>query len=221
MKAKTPAVGIHTNSLDEFNATAEAAADKAVDMALAFDGFSRLVVPAGAVTDPAGVTMTAGLPKHYVDVWPPYILGEFRKVHLSNGQTRLDGAFAEITIGIAYLDQDKDGMVDDTPIYMEELVMYRLDNDSMTWQPLVSRVDPDGNVITAQTNGFSLFALGINPAYPGGSDHHSANDGNWFGCAISNNISQSNAMAGMLPIMACFLAALGLHAIVIVNRKRR
>jgi hypothetical protein len=157
-----PAVGIHISSLDEFQATEASTPVTEIIVDLPFDGFASVSVPAGALSSNAGVILTAGLPDLYVDVSSPSddLIGEFRKVTLTNGQEQLLG---DADIMIAYQDADNDGFIDGTVFLEDEIVVYRYDDDTQQWVPLASQVDPDSNIVVGQTDHFSLFALGAMP----------------------------------------------------------
>jgi len=164
-------VGIHVSALDEFQATQ--AGDTASDSTatLGFDGYAQVIVPAGALSSEAGVILTAGLPELYQDLADPDIelVGEYKKVTLTNGQAELVGEDPS-QIVIAYQDEDSNGLVDGTSISEFELVVVRYDEETGTWVTLPSVVDPEQNTVTGQTAHFSLFALSVGEAGPGGGD---------------------------------------------------
>jgi cysteine-rich repeat protein len=190
----TPAVGIHRNLLDEYQATEEGSTVMDTDVALAFDGFASVSVPPGALSGEAGVIVTAGLPELYggtVSGLDGQFIGEYRKVTLTNGQEQLVGDPAEIVI--AYNDDDDDGIVDGTGVSELDLVVKRYDQDSGSWVVLDSEVDPINNLVIAPTDHFSLFGV---------SEHKplKLNCGVWPGGA-----------ADLLPMLIAVLPALGMR----------
>jgi hypothetical protein len=156
----SPAAAI--NALSEFQATQTAAPEAGAEVTLPFDGFAGVKVPAGSLSSPAGVVLTAGLPGYYADLQSNNFrtTGRSLKITLSNGQTQLlNGAQAEITL--AYEDADQDGIVDGTDMTEDGLKLARYDQESQTWDSLETTVDPQANTITARTDQFSLFTLGV------------------------------------------------------------
>jgi len=157
----TPAVGIHRNALDEFQATQLTGAGAGADVALNFDGQASMSLPEGALSGEGGVVLTAGLPENYYELfdWAFKPTGIFYKAVLSNGQTQLlDGKLA--TLVIAYPDLDNDGLVDGTSLQETDLSLVRFDEDSRRWAPLESSVDPVLKTVTGSTDQMGLFALG-------------------------------------------------------------
>jgi hypothetical protein len=155
---ETVAQGISVNNLDEFEAAKNVSASAPTTVELAFDGYSSLTLPAGAVSSDAGMVLTAGRPELYADISPPdmQVVGEYYKASLTNGQAALD---ADASIVIAYADADDDGMVDGTDVPEGNLVLARYNEDAQAWENLPSRVDPANNTVTASSNQLSLFAL--------------------------------------------------------------
>ena len=169
-----PAVGIHRNAMDEFQATKLVGVAAGTTVVLNFDGQASLALPDGALETDAGVILTAGLPENYAEIVDPWFksTGIYYKASLSNGQTQFsNGKLA--TLVIAYPDADNDGVVDGTSVSEADLSLVifnedsqtwarlvRYDEDSQTWVGLESNVDPDLNTITATTDRVGLFALG-------------------------------------------------------------
>jgi cysteine-rich repeat protein len=198
----TPAVGIHRNSFDEYQATEKGSTVMDTDVALAFDGFASVSVPPGALSGDAGVIVTAGLPELYggtVSGLNGQFIGEYRKVILTNGQEQLVGDPAEIVI--AYNDDDDDGIVDGTGVSELDLVVKRYDQDSGGWVVLDSEVDPINNLVIAPTDHFSLFGV---------SEHKPLK--------LSCGVWPGGGTANLLPMLIAVLPALGLR---LAFRRRR
>ncbi|HUT53338.1 MAG TPA: FG-GAP-like repeat-containing protein [bacterium] len=153
------AQGVSVNNLDEFEAAKSVSTSSPTTVELAFDGYSSLTLPAGAVSSDAGVVLTAGLAELYADISPPdmQVVGEYYKATLTNGQAALDGEPASIVI--AYADDDADGVVDGTDISENKLRITRYNEDTQKWENLASTVDPENNTVTASSDQMSLFAL--------------------------------------------------------------
>jgi len=215
---QTPAVGIHKNSLDEFEAMGVISDNTDTTIELDFDGYLALTMPAGNLSAPTGVILTAGLPEYYEEVAPldVQLLSEYNKVLLLNGQETLPGEPAEITM--AYPDDDNDGYIDGTPVLESEVVIYRYDDDTGSWTPLETTVYPDANLAVGKTSHLSLFAVGAAPsrtiAPTQELDGH-ANDGG-FGCSLS---SGGNNGSGLQLLIS--LAMVGLFFGIIRRRNRK
>ncbi len=158
---KTPAVGIHVSSLDEFQATELGDQASGASSVLAFDGFASVDVPAGALSGEAGVILTAGLPELYTDLQDPDFqgIGEYKKIILTNGQDKLEGDEKALVL-IKYPDDDNDGVVDGTGISELDLKMVIYD-DNGSWLALESETDSVNNSVTATTGRLSLVSVGL------------------------------------------------------------
>lgn len=205
---RAPAVGIHTNSLDEFTASKATSAATDTDVALGFDGFAHLTIPADAVDPDAGAILTAGLPNYYQTVADPgkEMIGKFYKVNLTNGA---DGLINDkkASLTIAYEDSDNDGLVDGTALMADELAVYRFNNDTNSWEELPTETFPESKVVTAQTGNFSLFALGgkMPERLDDTSGSHSSANHGLFGCSVGE---ETGGPSGTFNLLLIFLAVL-------------
>jgi hypothetical protein len=190
------AQGISRNKLDEFQATQAGSTASDTNVALAFDGFSQVSVPADGVLGSADVVMTAGLPSLYADIPLAGSIGQFRKVMLTNGQDQLAaGQTARITI--AYDDADGDGIVDGTSANEQYLAIDRYDEEAGAWVTLDSEVDPVNNLVSAETDRLSLF---------GAAEHKPLN------INLSCGLLPAGGAASGLALILILLPALGARA---------
>ena len=158
----TPAVGVHRNTLDEYQSTLLAGPPIQTHVTLDFDGNASLILPAGSLDSDAGLILIAGLPELYTELDNETFAsaGVYKKVTLTNGQATLAGG-TPATLSIGYPDEDDDGLVDGTSLDETIVAMARFDEDTASWVPLSSVVDPTLNTVTATTDQFSLFSIGL------------------------------------------------------------
>ena len=158
----TPAVGVHRNALDEYQSTLLASPSTQTQVSLDFDGNASLILPAGSLDSDAGLVLIAGLPELYTELDNESFqsAGVYKKVTLTNGQATLAGG-TPATLSIGYPDEDDDGLVDGTSLDETIVAMARYDEDTASWVPLSSVVDPTLNTVTATTDQFSLFSIGL------------------------------------------------------------
>jgi len=163
----TPAVGVKKNALSEFMATE--VGDDLIDTAVAlwFDGFAEIDLPAGALTGQAGVLLTAGLPTNYLDLATSRFepIGEYVKVTVTNGQTVVNGS-APAVLTLTYLDDNNDGIIDGTSLSEDGLVLGYYNGADKSWEVLSTTADPSANTLTADTSSLGLFAAGKSKSRP-------------------------------------------------------
>ena len=234
---ETPAEGVSRNGLDEFQAVQIADPANPATVSLGFDGDAEVTLPAGALSNRAGLMLTAGLPELYGELAAPNFqpVGVYYKVSLTNGQTALAGT-EPATLQVSYVDADQNGLLDGTGVLEDSLVFYRFDEERGTWVELDTQVDLAKNQAIGSTSHFSLFALGVpldRPARGGGggggggdddSANHSgafgaANAGNWFGCSFA---PAAGPAAGPANLAALFLGvALPLLAVRLARGRKK
>jgi hypothetical protein len=218
--------GVTVNYLgeSELTTTAGDAASLTADLNDPATGFNTsLTIPRADLTGDAAVILTNADPALYNQVLAtaPFIpIDVMRKVVLTNGQEDLGSASGTITL--SYLDQDQNGLVDGTGILEGSLGIYRYDAHNQTWVELDSAVNPAGNSVTASTSHFSLFAVGADPGFTGGtssSKHHgSGNSGNWFGCSLNPGLGAGPGLTGLAPL---FLIAAAVALAARIRRSKR
>ncbi|HUT55946.1 MAG TPA: hypothetical protein VM658_21325 [bacterium] len=171
-------------------------------------------IPGGELAGPTYAILTQGEPVLYEEVVAdaPFLsTGDFIKVELTNGQSRLDADPAQVSI--SYKDEDNDGFVDGTALMESELAVYNFNGESSAWQQLPSQVDPASNTVTAQTHDFSLFALGgkmperLDDTPAAGNGKDTSVNGGLFGCWVGNAASPAAASNAILMLLLALAPA--------------
>ncbi len=211
-----PAVGIAVNALSEFEITKKTDLADETSVTLDFDGHSSLKVPRSVLSDQVGITLTAGLPEKYMDVWEPNILGGFRKILLTNGATTTS---EPIQISVLYEDSNDDDMLDGTIIYEDELKIFLYDEEKAEWMALPSSVDANANLVTAASVRLSLVAIGASPTHKGKDHAGTVNDGGWFGCSLTSHDGGAKGPWAAWQIL--LIPALAWPAVTVLKRKAR
>ena len=157
---ETPAEGVQTNSLEEYQATQIVGMASGGTVTLAFDGFAELEVPMGAVIDDAGVVLTAGLDENYMELdgkGANLVPDSFKKLMIANGQPVLA---ADANLVIAYDDADGDGVGVGTGMAESNLKLLRFDETAGIWVEEPTVVDTQFNTVAAPVSENALYAVG-------------------------------------------------------------
>jgi hypothetical protein len=139
------------------------------------DGRARVVVPAGALSQESGLTLTPGdgpvaqaasqkLVENAGDPLRRPISGSLVDLKAADaaGALLADAFATPVTVSLPYEDDDDDGFVDGShpPVKVKTLNVFWLNEEKGAWVKLpTSRVDPAAKTVSAETPHFTVFAL--------------------------------------------------------------
>ncbi|OGS23062.1 MAG: hypothetical protein A2252_08050 [Elusimicrobia bacterium RIFOXYA2_FULL_39_19] len=120
--------------------------------------FTEIIIPEGALSGSFDLVKVAINPLSIPSSDRKYkSAGMFRSIELASGQKTL---LKNVTIIIAYADEDNDGIIDDTDMREENIKILYYDESSRIWKKdSETTVDKINNTASIQVGHFSLFGI--------------------------------------------------------------